>query len=391
MALISAKRRLCIAVESSWGTNSTTFSDYAAIPAEGIQWTPAEDHLARPIQSATFGEKYTGVTGGKGGTLTYTTVVPALTTQADSGNSAAVAAWFSRSMIGCGYSENAGTGTTISGTSSTTTSVNVTDASDIAVGSVLRVGTGVRLVTAVNTGATPDAVTVSPALASAPTTNGVTVYSALTYTATGANPSNSYAFVLEMDGKHYVLQGCNGRDSLAATNARDLGRLTWTWSVNSFERSVSGFSGSFPALTVPTSLTCLGSSLLWGSSTRSIASFGFDPQRQIQPLITTENANGRGAWVFTDEVPQATFQAYRSTDESDALHSDFETPTTRTVIMSLGGTTSTGANFVIAAEVAQLTAYPAETDANGILALPSTVGIKAPSTSSMPIYSLNII
>jgi hypothetical protein len=59
-------------------------------------------------------------------------------------------------------------GTTVSGGSSTTTVVDVTDASAFAVGDLVMIGGEIRRITAIDTGATPDNITVAPALSSAP-------------------------------------------------------------------------------------------------------------------------------------------------------------------------------------------------------------------------------
>lgn len=392
MALSSIKNALCIAEESTWSTAPTAFSSYVAIPIIDPTFTPARDHLPIEIQSATFGTKYPGTAGGKGGTLSFRTPVPALTTAASSGQAAVVASWFSWLMKACGCTETLGTGTAIDGALSSTTALDVTAATGIAVGSIVRVGGACRLVTAVDTGATPDDVTVTPALASAPSA-ATPVYSGASYVATGVNPSASFSLVAKLDGVHYVMSGVNGVVTLPATNAREVVYLEWTLSVNTWTQDVSTFTGTFPALTAPTPIKALGSPVLWGatSTSRAVASIQFDPRRTIQPLATTSDADGRAAWVYTDEAAQAQLVAYRSTDATDALQTDFAADTTRTLLVQLGGTGAAGNNFVVAAEVAQITAYPAEGDLNGIRSLPITIDAKAPSTASMPVYALAIL
>jgi hypothetical protein len=79
------------------------------------------------------------------------------------------------------------TGTTISGTASTTTAINVTDASTHRAGGaigIVNASTGlleIREIESVDTGATPDQIVVKMAFGAAPTTAGVTVYGAATY------------------------------------------------------------------------------------------------------------------------------------------------------------------------------------------------------------------
>jgi hypothetical protein len=388
---ISGLKRVAIAEESTWSTAPTAYSSYVAIPAEEVAFAPEYELLARPTQSNSFGVKYTGQLGGKGGQLTFRIPVPALTTAAASGDAATIASWFSRTMKACGFTETLGTGTAVSGGSSTTTAVDVTSAAGIAAGSVVRISGACRLVTASNTASTPDQITVAPALSGGPADTTV-VYSGASYVSTGAEPAASFSLVLEQDGTYYVASGCNGVVTMPEADARGRLTLAVTISVNTWSRDVSGFTGSFPALTVPTGLNMLGSPMHWGSATpRGIGVFGFDPQRTIVPLPTTSDANGRGAWRYTDETARATFRAYRSTDGSDALQTDFETPTTRTLVMQMGGDSAAGSNFVVACQVAQIAAYPAETDANGILTLPITAEAKVPSTSGLKPFSLAIL
>ena len=299
--------------------------------------------------------------------------------------------WVSRLMKACGYTETLNAGTVVTGSGSTTTVVDVTSAADIAAGSVVRINGQCRLVTAVNTAATPDNITITPALSGIPSAADV-VYASASYVSTGPNPAASFSFVVAGDGHNYVATGCNGVVALAQVDARGRVMLGFTFSVDSWSRDVSGFTSTFPTLTMPTTLLGLGSPIHWGSATsRPAASFAFDPKRTIAAQATTEGSNGRNAWVYTDEAAEATFTAYRASSTNDALQTDFETPTSRTLVAQLGGNSTTAYNFVVAAQVTQITAYPAEGDTGGIVSLPITLGVKAPTTTTLPLYALALV
>lgn len=394
MALISAKRDLAVVVESTWATPPAAYSGYAAVPAEELQFTPAQDALGQPIQTSSFGHKFQSAVGGKGGTITFKTCVPALTTAAADTVLAVIASWFSRLMVGCGWTEALGTGTTISGTASTTTQADVVLATGLVKGSIARILGACRLITASNAVPTPDALTLTPALGSAPAINGTAVYSGASYTLTGPNPTSSYTFSFRIDGVGYVASGCNGTVKLSPANARERLMLEWSFSVNTWTTDVAGTitSGTFPTLTVPTPIQSLGSPFYWGSATaRALSSFGFDPGLTLSAQETPSDANGRGAWVYTECAPKATAAAYRSTDATDALQTDYSTPTLRTFVMQLGGTGAAGNNLVIAAEQAQIAGYPAETDQGGKVGIPIPLDVRAPSTAAMPLVTLAIL
>jgi len=88
--------------------------------------------------------------------------------------------WSDLLLDGAGMQLTSGTGTTVSGGASTTTVIDVVDASALVVGGAVVISAEIRRITAVNTAATPDNITITPALAAAPA-NAVTVSSALSY------------------------------------------------------------------------------------------------------------------------------------------------------------------------------------------------------------------
>lgn len=83
-------------------------------------------------------------------------------------------------LLSGGWQATTGTGTTVSGSGSTTTVVDVVDASGLAVGGCVEISGELRRITATDTVSTPDNITVTPALTAAPA-DTTTVTAGITY------------------------------------------------------------------------------------------------------------------------------------------------------------------------------------------------------------------
>lgn len=112
--------------------------------------------------------------------------------------------------------EHAAIGTTISGTASTTTVINVADATVLRKGTWIAVQVGTEMeetrIDDIDTGATPDAVTVSPPLSAAPATNGTIVRNLYNYCRASANTKTltiQQGFVDATTADH-TANGCYG-------------------------------------------------------------------------------------------------------------------------------------------------------------------------------------
>jgi len=370
--------------EGSFGVFPTDQSTYAALPAEQIEWTPEAEHLAREVQSRTLGAKQTGITGRKGGTLTFRVGLHGLTAAATGAPSEY--GWMADLMAACGMTRSTGAGTTVSGTGSTTTAVDVADAAGFAVGRFAVIGGEARLVTAVDTSGSPHVLTVTPALSSAPGTNGAPVHGSVNYRLTGTTPAGTVSLIAGGDGYTYIFSGCAGTVTLETVAAGERPMLAFTLQVDRWTRDPSTLTGTLPALTMPSAIVAKASPFYWGASLRAVRDVAFDPALNIVALETTAGAEGRSGWRYTDAVPVLNATAYRSTDTSDTLQADFEAHTTRTALLQLGA--AAGGIFAVAAEVAQLTSYPAEGDADGLVTLPMTAEVKASSTATMPLFAM---
>lgn len=169
-------------------------------------------------------------------------------------------------MLECGLGgKQLSTGTTISGTSSTTTVVNVTSAASFRPGgglAIVNAATG-KLEIRVIKSITSNAITLKMALGAAPTTAGVTVYGAATYylhnhpagadplygqfLLEGYNPKNRWMFpggafksfgfsglepagipMVNWDWQHPTWLPADGTNTVANLRSADLGQATYT-------------------------------------------------------------------------------------------------------------------------------------------------------------------
>jgi hypothetical protein len=112
--------------------------------------------------------------------------------------------------------EHADVGTTISGTASTTTVLNVTSAATFKKGTFIAVQVGSEMewakVLDIDTGATPDTITIAPALSAAPATNGTIVRNLYNY-APAESHSNSLTVQQAIVGDstaQWTYNGCYG-------------------------------------------------------------------------------------------------------------------------------------------------------------------------------------
>lgn len=152
--------------------------------------------------------------------------------------------------------------TTVSGTSSTTTSLDVTDVSGFTDGDVLvMVETStadeyeVALATDTNAAATPDTITVAPALGAAPGVGGENVYQMRTYRGVDTgHPSLTVMRYLNSGAgssafTRYV--GCRGTATLNVPEASSIPKLSWALQAWSWDQATNG---TRPALTYDTAL-----------------------------------------------------------------------------------------------------------------------------------------
>jgi hypothetical protein len=141
-------------------------------------------------------------------------------------------------LLTCGgFTATTGTDTTISGTSSTTTRVDVTDATTGSVGGCITVAGETRYITAVDTTSTPNNFTVDPPLNTAPTTAGVAVVSGIAYKPNSDSDTTPSSATLWLSNNAHMLriQGAFATAFTVSLGGTEAGRLQMTVTGKSFD------------------------------------------------------------------------------------------------------------------------------------------------------------
>lgn len=355
----SIVKALCADRETTFSTvDSGAYSAYTRIPMEDGKWEPGEDYFERLVQTNALGVKHAGVIGGKGGKLTFKVGAPGLSVAAASTVTAVANPAISEIIRSCGWSETLDTGTVVTGAGSTTTVIDVTSAAAITVGSMVMINGEARVVTARDTAATPDNITVSPALSTTPAA-AVVVYGAANYVLSDADPG-TVGFVWKADGFAYRLKGCKGTMKVPDTNARDRVILEFEFMVDTWDNTEP--SGTFPTIAPVDNIIALAGTCNLATTATPTALVGFDPGMTLQPRLSTTGTNGRAGWAIADAKPMVKLRPYFST----SFRTDFEARTERELVAQFGSTATRA--MAVHATKAQITAYPGETDSNGVVA-----------------------
>ena len=321
---------------------SSAYSAYVDVPAEGIEWTPAQEFLDRAVQTRTLGAHVAGKAGAKGGKVKFRTGIPGCSTSGASGVQVVAQPWLDELMQACGYAKDADTGGVVTGSGSTTTSIDMTDSSGISVGSLVMINGEVRMVTANSA----NTLTITPALTGAPAAADV-VYAGANYTTSDGDPG-TITLVAKGDGYLYRFLGCKGVVKLVEDDARKRPMLEFEFDADTFDTTEP--SGSFPSRVLSNHIpSVVGSPFYWGSTKTVISGFAFDAGREMGPKLSTQGTNGRAGWIIKDEKPTMGFKPYYAS----AYATDFAAETARSVLAQIGAAAQ--ACFAVYAHQAQIT------------------------------------
>jgi hypothetical protein len=367
-------KSLCENPEVAFATAAASaYSAYNAVPAEGIDWKPARAFLEREVQTSTLGLKVAGVIGAQGGELKFRTGIPGLATAGASGVQAVPEPWFDELMQACGFAATDDTGGAVAGSSSSTTSVDMADASGVTVGSLVMINGEVRIVTAKAT----NTITVAPPLSNAPAAADV-VYAGANYHTSDSDPG-TVTFVAKGDGYVFRFKGCKGSVALVDTSASKRPMLEWTFMVDSHDSSEP--SGSVPSRVLSNHIpSVVGSPLSWGSTKTVSSAFTFAQTRDLKPKESTEGTQGRAGWLIADEKPVAGFKPYYSS----SYQTDFDAGTTRSLLQQIGSTAQK--TFACYAHKAQITDGWQPGDVGGHVGHDVKVKIVDPATTGLSPY-----
>lgn len=374
-------KALAVNPESTWSTAaSTDYNDYLRVPAEGLEYTPAQDFIEREVQTLVLGQHVAGVVGRKGGTVKFKTGIPGNSTAGASTVAAVAQQWFKECLEGCGLASNADTGTVVSGAGSTTTVVDVSSAAAIEVGNFVMISGEVRMVTAVDTGATPDNITVTPALSGAPA-NAVVVYAGVKFSTSDGDPG-TVTFVAKGDNTLYRFLGCKGTAKLEDVEAGKRPMISWEFQVDTWDTTEP--SNTFPSPILTNHIkTATGGAVLWGTTATVTAGFTFDQGRTLQEKASVAGTQGRSGWVVAQEKPTASLKPYRSTSYA----TDFAAETERQLLLQIG--TSVQQTFAIYVHKAQITDGQTPTaDVGGVVGHDLKLKVNDAQTSTYPQWAL---
>ena len=154
-------------VDTMSGTPSSgdDFFVFFPMPVENFSMSPETEDLPRDFHRLSL-DPPSSVKGLEKSSGSCDLEFPGLSTTL--GNGATAALDRTSQIMLCLGSRRAYAGTTVSGSGSTTTVVDVNDASNFAVDDMVMIGGEVARITAIDTASTPDNITLTPALASAP-------------------------------------------------------------------------------------------------------------------------------------------------------------------------------------------------------------------------------
>lgn len=360
---VSIVKSLCVGTESTFSTvPGGTYSSFARVPGEEITWAPDQEYIARALSTSSLGHKIGGIAGGKGGTLTFKVGIPGLSTAAASTVTAVPHPWLSRCLKASGLAETLAVGSVVTGSGSAIDEIDVTSAVGFTVGQLVLISGEVRTVTAVNTVATPDNITITPALSGIPAAATV-VYGCASYTYGDASPGTA-SFVCKGDGYTYTMTGCKGTVKLAEVSARGRPMLEFSFQIDAWTATEP--TGTLPSLPTATNVLALSAPLYLDTTATVVSGFSFDPAMTVTPMLSTAGAQGRAGFVVTDGVPVATAKPYFDS----ALRTAFDAETTyrlQTAFSTGGASAVHTGTFGVSIPAAQISAYPGERDISGVV------------------------
>lgn len=375
-----------VCLESTFSTDpDTDGSDYVRLPAEEIVCAVTQEAIPRPLMRSAMGKRVASVIGGKGGTLTFKTPLVGAATAGAASVAAVAPTWLSPALKACGFTESAGTGTAVTGSGSTTTVIDVTSAAGISAGSVVMIGGEVREVTAANTAATPDNITVFPALSAIPSAATV-VYAAVNYMLLdGADSGSTVAFAVKGQGSQETLLGCKGTVKIDGVDARGRPMLSWSFQIDSWA-DTSNKSSLPTTLGLKVNPLAMGSPFWLASTKTPIANFMFDPGFTVSPKPSTQGTQGRAGWLVTGETSRMTVRPYF---DQTAQRTAFAAATQKTATMQFGAAHTE--TFAIVADQTQLAELPGDVDVNGMRAHDLVLDCLESSIADKPHFVIGVL
>lgn len=187
-------------------------------------------------------------------------------------------------FLTCIGARSTSAGEAVTGSSSTTTQVDVTDASTFSVGQHVLINNQVRKVTAVDTASTPDNIIVSPALSAAPAASDV-VYTGETFTPDDTG-HRTHTMLFLTDDRLIDVPGCafSIKFMVDQFGALSMGEAEFDAGAYTYQDAVSLDASQTTKKAIPFTST---GGCHWGSNVLAVNSFEFDLAHGRQELRDT--------------------------------------------------------------------------------------------------------
>lgn len=236
-----------------------------------------------------------------------------------------------------------GAGTAVDATNASTTVIKCTSAAGFTVGQIVYFSAaGVyRYVTAVDTGATPDTVTVAPALSAAPTTGDIVSANVYTYS---SSTTASLAFYYFVGNSPFTFLGCKCTGKIESFEAGSRPVLSVTveaadWNTDT-KASIPAATDLFPTVIPPIGK---GGNLWYNGAAKNVASVELGIGNTLmhrEVMVASGSVQGMEAVEPVDRFNEGSFEPYYS----GGYLTDFAAASDR-VIAGQFGTTTTGWGF----------------------------------------------
>lgn len=292
--------------------NGDSFMVFAALPASGASPSFGYENLEREAFERQTLDAPTSVKGLKQCSLSFNLEMSGL--EVPLANSATPTPDRISKFLEAVGQRRAVAGTTVSGGSSTTTVVDVTSAASFAVGDLVMIDGEIRRITAVDTVATPDNITVAPALSAAPADTTV-VYQSERFTPYDTGHP-SLTFLLLRDTQLIQMIGCVVSVGLTGT----FGALTqMTVEADGSDWTIEDTVTLDGAQSTKKALPFVIGDVFFGADDLCVNNFAFELGHGRQALrdtcagqrqyVTSRDASLQVVWRNTVKTPKDTWEA----------------------------------------------------------------------------------
>ena len=187
-------------------------------------------------------------------------------------------------FLTCVGTRSTSAGEAVTGGSSTTTQVDVTDASTFSVGQHVLINNQVRRITAVDTASTPDNIVVSPALSAAPAASDL-VYTGETFTPDDSG-HRTHTMLFLTDDRLIDVPGCAFNIKFMADQfgALSMGQAEFDAGAYTYQDGITLDASQTTKKAIPFSTSAAA---YWGTNSLCVNSFEFDLAHERQELRDT--------------------------------------------------------------------------------------------------------